>query len=64
MVVLDLPGHTLTTGQLARHRARAEEVTSRSVAEEPTMFSSRESENGSSGHDALGRRARGVQGGE
>jgi len=47
-----------------RRRARAEEVMSRSVAEEPTMFSSRESENGSSGHDALVRQARGVQGGE
>ena len=47
-----------------RRRARAEEVMSRSVAEEPTMFSSRESENGSSGHDALVRKARGVQGGE
>eukprot|EP00964_Phaeocystis_antarctica_P081589 scaffold51039_cov65-Phaeocystis_antarctica.AAC.5 len=47
-----------------RRRARAEEVTSRSVAEEPTMFSSRESENGSPGHDGLRRRARGVQGGE
>eukprot|EP00964_Phaeocystis_antarctica_P154108 scaffold122663_cov27-Phaeocystis_antarctica.AAC.1 len=49
---------------VCRRRARVEEVTSRSVAEEPTIFSSRKSENGSSGHDALVRRARGVQGGE
>ena len=34
-----------------RRRARAEEVKSRSVVEEPTMFSSRESENGSPGYD-------------
>ena len=46
-----------------RRRDCAGEVTSRSVAEEPTMFSSRESEKGSPGHDALVRGARGVQGG-
>ena len=54
----------LRGAHVCRRRARAEEVSSRSVAEEPTMFSSRESENGSPGHDALVRPARGVQGGE
>ena len=40
----------LGAAHACRRRARAEEVTSRSVAEEPTMFSSRESENGSPGY--------------
>ena len=47
-----------------RRRDYAEEVTSRPVAEEPTMMATRESEIGSPGHDGLVRRARGVQGGE
>jgi len=47
-----------------RRRDYVEEVTSRSVAEEPTMMATRESEIGSLGHDGVVRRARGVQGGE